>query len=164
MKKQRRTTAHLPVYNGVRQEIEASVVKGHECCMQNIGIKTNNPELCMICYAIDAFQNNTKHKYKHALRILAGNTHLKENKPDSSNFWLSSSSSWQQKHSSAEDMASQFPQTHQALEPIRVWFTSSSPSSSSSSSCESTGSSPGGYVGSKRNGWTLIISTKNNIK
>ena len=122
----------------------------------------------MICYAIDTFQRkNMKTRQKlntspfHCFMTEHSKRYSRKKiKPDSPNFWFSSSSSWQQKHSSAVGMASEPSQIHHRVEPIRELFASTSPPSSSSSPCESLVSSPGGYVGSKRNGYTLMVTIK----
>ena len=48
--------AYLPVYDGFRQGITACVMNCHKCLIKNISIQTNNPEHCMICYAINTFE------------------------------------------------------------------------------------------------------------
>ena len=79
------------------------------------------------------------------------------NKPDSSNFWFSSASSWQLKHSSLVAIASHFSQEHHSVLLILPlasrWFVS--PDSLSS---WSIGSWQGGYEGSNWNCWTPLIT------
>ena len=75
-----------------------------------------------------------------------------QNTPETSNFPLSTSSSWQQKHSSSLGMAVHQLHAHQSLFPVRHGMSSSS---ILSGICAS---SSAGNTGSNWNGSTLLLS------